>query len=101
MYEEIQPQQRTSVITSTNSQRRPHTIVGVPFGFSCTQPPVHHRKEVKSLTLTPGQVDPVVDEHFRRSLGAEYDEFNISTGSVDDHFAQSLGNTYYTLGMNK
>lgn len=97
-YEEIRPQQRQSVITSTHSQRRPHTIVGVPFGFSCPDTSTQDRKEVKSF---PPQVsDPVVDEHFRRSLGAEYADFNPPTGSVDDHFALSLGDQYYKLGFN-
>ena len=98
-YEEIRPQ-RPSVITSTHSQRRPHTIVGVPFEYSC--PETQDRKEVKSFPFPSGQVvDPVVDEHFRRSLGAEYADFNPPTGSVEDHFALSLGDQYYKLDFKK
>lgn len=47
--------------------------------------------------------DPVVEEHFRRSLGKNYKEpepapNSVSiTGSVDDHFAKALGDTWLQL----
>ncbi|CAB4022290.1 transcription cofactor vestigial 4 isoform X2 [Paramuricea clavata] len=91
MYEEIRPQQRTSVITSAHLQRRPHTIVGVPVGYNVLDLQISHRKDVKSLPISSGNADPVVDEHFRRSLGAEYADFTPPSGSVEDHFALSLG----------
>ncbi|XP_028401533.1 uncharacterized protein LOC114524597 [Dendronephthya gigantea] len=101
-YEEIRPQQRPSVITSAHLQRRPHTIVGVPVGFNVPDLQTPHRKEVKSLPITSGNADPVVDEHFRRSLGAEYADFTPPSGSeVDDHFALSLGDAWYKLNINQ
>ncbi|KAF7210042.1 transcription cofactor vestigial-like protein 4 isoform X2 [Nothobranchius furzeri] len=44
--------------------------------------------------------DPVIEEHFRRSLGKNYREAEVMsnsvsiTGSVDDHFAKALGDTW-------
>ena len=103
LYEEIRPQQRTSVITSAHQQRRqrPHTIVGVPVGYNTPDLQTPDRREVKSLPITSGNADPVVDEHFRRSLGAEYADFTPPSGSVDDHFALSLGDAWYKLNINK
>ncbi|KAL1465835.1 hypothetical protein WDU94_005372 [Cyamophila willieti] len=57
-----------------------------------------------------GSSDPVIDEHFRRSLGADYLNLYKSTSpspctpapsdsalSVDDHFAKALGETWIKL----
>ncbi|KAI5711516.1 hypothetical protein M8J76_012877 [Diaphorina citri] len=54
-----------------------------------------------------GSSDPVIDEHFRRSLGADYLNLYKSTSpsptpcdsalSVDDHFAKALGDTWIKL----
>ena len=48
--------------------------------------------------------DPVIEEHFRRSLGKNYKEpepvatNSLSiTGSVDDHFAKALGETWLQI----
>ncbi|XP_063072145.1 transcription cofactor vestigial-like protein 4b isoform X2 [Engraulis encrasicolus] len=58
--------------------------------------------------------DPVIEEHFRRSLGKNYKEAEVSaapgtggtaggtnsvsiTGSVDDHFAKALGETWLQI----
>ncbi|XP_062396987.1 transcription cofactor vestigial-like protein 4 [Sardina pilchardus] len=47
--------------------------------------------------------DPVIEEHFRRSLGKIYKEpepasNSVSiTGSVDDHFAKALGETWHQI----
>ncbi|KAF6718082.1 Transcription cofactor vestigial-like protein 4 [Oryzias melastigma] len=47
--------------------------------------------------------DPVIEEHFRRSLGNNYKESeavsnSVSiTGSVDDHFAKALGDTWLQI----
>jgi len=51
--------------------------------------------------------DPVVEEHFRRSLGKNYKEpepvaNSVSiTGSVDDHFAKALGDTWLQIKAAK
>lgn len=61
-----------------------------------------HRREVLS-----GMCDPVIDEHFRRSLGKDYPEFLFSNHStsvsitVDDHFAKALGDTWLRLQQTK
>ena len=91
------------MITSAHQQRRqrPHTIVGVPVGYNAPDLQTPDRREVKSLPITSGNADPVVDEHFRRSLGAEYADFTPPSGSVDDHFALSLGDAWYKLNINK
>lgn len=47
--------------------------------------------------------DPVIEEHFRRSLGNNYKDTeqesnSVSiTGSVDDHFAKALGDTWHQI----
>lgn len=45
--------------------------------------------------------DPVIEEHFRRSLGNVYTEpasNSVSiTGSVDDHFTKALGDTWLQI----
>jgi hypothetical protein len=89
------------VITSTHLQRRPHTIVGVPVGYNVPDFQNQHRKDVKSFPITSRNADPVVDEHFRRSLGAEYADFTPPSDSVEDHFALSLGDDWYKLSINK
>lgn len=67
--------------------------------------------ELKSLLLSPvlrlsanTACDPVIEEHFRRSLGKNYKEpepaatNSVSiTGSVDDHFAKALGETWLQI----
>ncbi|KAL6483145.1 hypothetical protein MHYP_G00080170 [Metynnis hypsauchen] len=58
---------------------------------------------VKSKTNANTVCDPVIEEHFRRSLGKIYKEpepasNSVSiTGSVDDHFAQALGETWLQI----
>lgn len=47
--------------------------------------------------------DPVIEEHFRRSLGKNYkksepESNSVSiTGSVDDHFAKALGDAWLQI----
>lgn len=56
-----------------------------------------------------GPVDPEIDEHFRRSLGADYQQLfkntksqpQHNTDSVDDHFAKALGETWTKLQAEK
>lgn len=63
---------------------------------------IGHRKEIVS-----GSCDPVIDEHFRRSLGKDYQNiFSKSSGNnvsitVDDHFAKALGETWHQLQQSK
>ncbi|KAL7632048.1 UNVERIFIED_CONTAM: hypothetical protein RMT77_017636 [Armadillidium vulgare] len=55
-------------------------------------------------------VDPDIDEHFRRSLGINYNDFMVSENktpvtepcdSVDDHFTKALGPTWIKLKNEK
>ncbi|XP_015913065.1 transcription cofactor vestigial-like protein 4 [Parasteatoda tepidariorum] len=61
-----------------------------------------HRREIVS-----GSCDPVIDEHFRRSLGKDYQQiFSKSTGNnvsitVDEHFAKALGETWHQIQHSK
>ena len=60
-----------------------------------------------AVPLPPATCDPVVEEHFRRSLGKNYKEpepapNSVSiTGSVDDHFAKALGDTWLQIKAAK
>ncbi|GIY70191.1 hypothetical protein CEXT_367381 [Caerostris extrusa] len=50
--------------------------------------------------------DPVIDEHFRRSLGELSKYFSKSTSNnvsitVDDHFAKALGETWHQIQQSK
>ncbi|XP_071528321.1 uncharacterized protein [Panulirus ornatus] len=64
------------------------------------EPPTLRRQVVQA-----GPVDPEIDEHFRRSLGKDYQQLFAatpakpapSTDSVDDHFAKALGETWVKL----
>lgn len=56
------------------------------------------------LALANTACDPVIEEHFRRSLGKNYKEPEPTatntvsiTGSVDDHFAKALGETWLQI----
>lgn len=59
------------------------------------------------LLAAAASCDPVVEEHFRRSLGKNYKEpepapNSVSiTGSVDDHFAKALGDTWLQIKAAK
>ncbi|XP_068081384.1 transcription cofactor vestigial-like protein 4 isoform X2 [Anabrus simplex] len=87
-----------------------------PSVITCAPPAKGHRRELLS-----GMCDPVIDEHFRRSLGKDYmsvfsneehvmdssvainnnnedgDSVTITGLSVDDHFAKALGDTWVKL----
>lgn len=52
------------------------------------------KREVYSA-VPPGFELPTVEEHFRKSLGNDYEEEPLN--SVDEHFAKALGNTWYNL----
>lgn len=55
------------------------------------------------VVLANTECDPVIEEHFRRSLGKNYKEAEAVsnlvsiTGSVDDHFAKALGDTWLQI----
>uniref|UniRef100_A0A069DX20 Putative transcription cofactor vestigial-like protein 4 n=1 Tax=Panstrongylus megistus TaxID=65343 RepID=A0A069DX20_9HEMI len=74
-------------------------------------PPTNNRT-TESPVKTGGVCDPMIDEHFRRSLGKDYlsdsaeedgittnnlDKSDSSSLSVDDHFAKALGDTWLEL----
>ncbi|KAK6175594.1 hypothetical protein SNE40_014022 [Patella caerulea] len=81
-------------------------------------PVSHHSTSINTSQAKAVVTDPLIDEHFRRSLGTTYrketvtqntgtdvspidftspDDPNSSiAGSVDDHFAKSLGDTTWT-----
>ncbi|XP_026177673.1 vestigial like 4 like [Mastacembelus armatus] len=82
-----QIQMRPSVITCTSSLRNP----------SCRSEA--HRSQ--SSVVSKCNYDHVVEEHFQRSLGVNYQkarsqQFSISV-SVDDHFAKALGDTWLQI----
>ncbi|KAM8759565.1 vestigial like 4 like [Acanthopagrus latus] len=82
-----QIQMRPSVITSISSLRNP----------SC-RPEVHRGH---SSVAPKSTYDHVVEEHFQRSLGANYQkarsqQLSISL-SVDDHFAKALGDKWLQI----
>ncbi|XP_018600161.1 transcription cofactor vestigial-like protein 4b isoform X1 [Scleropages formosus] len=94
-------QNRPSVITCVSANNRNCNL------SHCT---VSHNGCNSSMSLnyrrpsnTNTACDPVIEEHFRRSLGKNYREpepaaNSVSiTGSVDDHFAKALGETWLQI----
>ncbi|KAM7416260.1 hypothetical protein PAMA_018368 [Pampus argenteus] len=82
-----QIQMRPSVITCVSSSRNP----------SCTSEV--HRSH--SSVISKSNYDHVVEEHFQRSLGMNYQraraqQLSISV-SVDDHFAKALGDKWLQI----
>uniref|UniRef100_A0A8C5KWT7 Vestigial like family member 4 n=1 Tax=Jaculus jaculus TaxID=51337 RepID=A0A8C5KWT7_JACJA len=96
---------RPSVITCASAGARNCNLSHCPVAHSgCAAPgPTSYRRPL-SATAT---CDPVVEEHFRRSLGKNYKEpepapNSVSiTGSVDDHFAKALGDTWLQIKAAK
>ncbi|XP_038067960.1 transcription cofactor vestigial-like protein 4 isoform X2 [Patiria miniata] len=111
-------QVRPSVITCAPSQPREGAVrdghcsansqtFGRTNGYTTSSTSTHptncHRREISI-----GVCDPVIEEHFRRSLGKDYKEnygaskptgsadgvVTMITGSVDDHFAKALGDKW-------
>ncbi|CAL4177010.1 unnamed protein product, partial [Meganyctiphanes norvegica] len=68
-------------------------------------PPKQSSCNTTRKVVQAGPVDPEIDEHFRRSLGADYQQLfkntqspvQHNTDSVDDHFAKALGETWTKL----
>lgn len=93
-------QNRPSVITCASASARNCNLSHCPIAHSgCAS----YRRAPTSAAAC----DPVVEEHFRRSLGKNYKEpepapNSVSiTGSVDDHFAKALGDTWLQLKAAK
>ncbi|XP_009953852.1 PREDICTED: transcription cofactor vestigial-like protein 4 [Leptosomus discolor] len=97
-------QNRPSVITCASASARNCNLSHCPVAHSSCGSAVPAYRRPSSTTAA---CDPVVEEHFRRSLGKNYKEpepvaNSVSiTGSVDDHFAKALGDTWLQLKAAK
>ncbi|XP_067837829.1 transcription cofactor vestigial-like protein 4 [Heptranchias perlo] len=96
-------QMRPSVITCASShyQQCGHSQTSGMFGHrGCGSTIYSPDTDAADLTVT---CDPVVEEHFRRSLGKNYQVPELSgssvsiTGSVDDHFTKALGDKWLQI----
>nr|XP_020461866.1 transcription cofactor vestigial-like protein 4 isoform X2 [Monopterus albus] len=99
-----------AVSAMERQQNRPSVITCAPASnCNLSHCPVSHNG-CSSLTNnyrrnnTNTACDPVIEEHFRRSLGKNYKEpeptvtNSVSiTGTVDDHFAKALGETWLQI----
>ncbi|KAF7668092.1 hypothetical protein LDENG_00033810 [Lucifuga dentata] len=91
-------QNRPSVITCAPASNRNCNLSHCHMNGCSPSPPADPRK-VNANTVC----DPVIEEHFRRSLGKNYKEpepvsNSVSiTGSVDDHFAKALGEAWLQI----
>ncbi|XP_013043150.3 transcription cofactor vestigial-like protein 4 isoform X3 [Anser cygnoides] len=97
-------QNRPSVITCASANNRNCNLSHCPIAHSgCGSAVPAYRRPSSTTTAC----DPVVEEHFRRSLGKNYKEpepvaNSVSiTGSVDDHFAKALGDTWLQIKAAK
>uniref|UniRef100_A0A8C8DDF2 Vestigial-like family member 4a n=1 Tax=Oryzias sinensis TaxID=183150 RepID=A0A8C8DDF2_9TELE len=92
------PQNRPSVITCAPASNRNCNLSHCHMN-GCTPCLPADQKRTNANTVC----DPVIEEHFRRSLGNNYKESepvsnSVSiTGSVDDHFAKALGDTWLQI----
>ncbi|XP_042589463.1 transcription cofactor vestigial-like protein 4 isoform X3 [Cyprinus carpio] len=94
-------QNRPSVITCAPANNRNCNLTHCTVSHSGCSPSLtsSYRRASNSNTAC----DPVIEEHFRRSLGKNYKEpepvtNSVSiTGSVDDHFAKALGETWLQI----
>lgn len=88
-------QNRPSVITCAPASNRNCNLSHCHMNGCTPSPPSDQRKT--------NACDPVIEEHFRRSLGKNYKEAeavsnSVSiTGSVDDHFAKALGDAWLQI----
>ncbi|KAM3618859.1 uncharacterized protein V6R79_026013 [Siganus canaliculatus] len=91
-------QNRPSVITCAPASSRNCNLSHCHMNGCSPSPPADQRKS-NANTVT----DPVIEEHFRRSLGKNYKEAEPAsnsvsiTGSVDDHFAKALGDAWLQI----
>ncbi|KAK2885970.1 hypothetical protein QQF64_020497 [Cirrhinus molitorella] len=90
-------QNRPSVITCAPASNRPCSL------SSCHMSPNSCTSGSTNKTKANTVCDPVIEEHFRRSLGKIYkDPAPVSnsvciTGSVDDHFTKALGDAWFQI----
>ncbi|XP_016374847.1 transcription cofactor vestigial-like protein 4 [Sinocyclocheilus rhinocerous] len=90
-------QNRPSVITCAPASNRPCSL------SSCHMSPNSCTSGSTNKTKANTVCDPVIEEHFRRSLGKVYKEpvpvsNSVSiTGSVDDHFTKALGDAWLQI----
>lgn len=90
-------QNRPSVITCAPASNRPCSL------SSCHMSPNSCTFGSSNKTKANTVCDPVIEEHFRRSLGKVYKEpVPVSnsvciTGSVDDHFTKALGDAWLQI----
>ncbi|KAF4792666.1 vestigial like family member 4 [Turdus rufiventris] len=95
-------QNRPSVITCASANNRNCNLSHCPIAHSACSGAAYRRPSSSTTAC-----DPVVEEHFRRSLGKNYKEpepvaNSVSiTGSVDDHFAKALGDTWLQIKAAK
>ncbi|XP_026163452.1 transcription cofactor vestigial-like protein 4b isoform X2 [Mastacembelus armatus] len=93
-------QNRPSVITCAPANNRNCNLSHCPVSHNgCSNLANNYRRINTNIAC-----DPVIEEHFRRSLGKNYKEpepaatNSVSiTGSVDDHFAKALGETWLQI----
>ncbi|XP_067288118.1 transcription cofactor vestigial-like protein 4b isoform X2 [Pseudorasbora parva] len=94
-------QNRPSVITCAPANNRNCNLTHCTVSHNGCSPGLasSYRRPSNSNTAC----DPIIDEHFRRSLGKNYKEpepvtNSVSiTGSVDDHFAKALGEAWLQI----
>ncbi|XP_053722941.1 transcription cofactor vestigial-like protein 4b isoform X1 [Synchiropus splendidus] len=87
-------QNRPSVITCAPASNRNCSLSHCPLSH-----PASYRRLHAGVSC-----DPVIEEHFRRSLGKNYRQAEAGatnsvsiTGSVDDHFAKALGDAWQQI----
>ncbi|XP_029291364.1 transcription cofactor vestigial-like protein 4 isoform X2 [Cottoperca gobio] len=91
-------QNRPSVITCAPASNRNCNLSHCHMNGCSPSPPADEMK-----TNANTECDPVIEEHFRRSLGKNYKEAepvsnSVSiTDSVDDHFAKALGDAWLQI----
>uniref|UniRef100_A0A3Q1EZW2 Vestigial-like family member 4b n=1 Tax=Acanthochromis polyacanthus TaxID=80966 RepID=A0A3Q1EZW2_9TELE len=95
-------QNRPSVITCAPANNRNCNLSHCPVSHNGCSNLTNNYRRINSESNTA--CDPVIEEHFRRSLGKNYKEpeptatNSVSiTGSVDDHFAKALGETWLQI----
>lgn len=94
-------QNRPSVITCAPANNRNCNLSHCPVSHNGCSNLSNSYRRINTNTVC----DPVIEEHFRRSLGKNYKEpepaaatNSVSiTGSVDDHFAKALGDTWLQI----
>lgn len=99
-------QNRPSVITCASASSHSCNLSHCPATHSGCGPSLASYRRAP-IASSAASCDPVVEEHFRRSLGKNYKEpepaaNSVSiTGSVDEHFAKALGDTWLQIKAAK